>query len=369
MAQKNPFTPTFGKAPLVLAGRDAILRDMDDAFDNGIGDPNLVSIFVGARGTGKTALLSAVSESAESHGWISASVSAIPGMLDDILEESNRKAAHLVDEEQTRHLTGIQVGNVFGASWETERQGTANWRTKMTESLDRLNKADCGLLITVDEVNPSLPEVKELVAVYQHFVREERQVSLVMAGLPHRVSSLLTDSDITFLRRARRHSLARVSDADIAFAFRKTAQEGGKSVDEGALEVAVEAIQGFPYMLQLVGHWAWKGAEDKDVLDAESIGFGISQANLEMRSAVLESTYLDLSKGDKRFLAALLACGDVCDLGTIAKKMGVTSGYASNYKRRLLDEGVIAMAGSSKIRLELRSSRDFFEERLSEEGF
>ncbi len=55
---KNPFTPTFGSVPPFLAGREHILRDINRGFINGPGDPNLSTIFTGARGTGKTALLS-----------------------------------------------------------------------------------------------------------------------------------------------------------------------------------------------------------------------------------------------------------------------------------------------------------------------
>lgn len=61
---KNPFTPTFGSVPPFLAGREHILRDINRGFINGPGDPNLSTIFTGARGTGKTALLSLLSETA-----------------------------------------------------------------------------------------------------------------------------------------------------------------------------------------------------------------------------------------------------------------------------------------------------------------
>lgn len=47
-------------------------------------------------------------------------------------------------------------------------------------------------MITVDEIDASLDEMTKLVTVYQHFVREDRKVALLMAGLPYRVSSLLS---------------------------------------------------------------------------------------------------------------------------------------------------------------------------------
>lgn len=59
---KSPFTSTFRSVPPFLAGREHILRDINRGFINGPGDLNLSTIFTGARGTGKTALLSLLSK-------------------------------------------------------------------------------------------------------------------------------------------------------------------------------------------------------------------------------------------------------------------------------------------------------------------
>ena len=223
-SRNNPFTPSFGKTPLVLAGRDRILEDIGDAFESGIGDPNLASIFVGARGAGKTALLTALTQEAGEHGWVSASSSALPGMLDDILEQAYRNAGHLLAPKKGKRITGIEIAQVIGIQWDELQESSASWRTKMSDLIDQLERAEAGLLITVDEVNPSLDEMRTLASVYQHFVREERNVALLMAGLPHKVSALLADENLTFLRRSRKHKLERISDSDVRIAFRQTVE-------------------------------------------------------------------------------------------------------------------------------------------------
>ena len=38
---RNPFTPTFGVVPSVMAGRDEQINSILNALDNGPGDPNL----------------------------------------------------------------------------------------------------------------------------------------------------------------------------------------------------------------------------------------------------------------------------------------------------------------------------------------
>ncbi len=91
VSMANPFTPTFGIIPPFMAGRESLIEDISAAFSNGIGDPNLATIISGARGTGKTAMLSFMAEEASSQGWIAANTTAADGMLEDILEQANRR--------------------------------------------------------------------------------------------------------------------------------------------------------------------------------------------------------------------------------------------------------------------------------------
>ena len=86
--QNNPFTPFFGEVPIVMAGRDQLLRNTSRAFASSMRAPELTMLLSGARGTGKTALLTAMASQAEEVGWVVANVTALPGMLDDIIERS-----------------------------------------------------------------------------------------------------------------------------------------------------------------------------------------------------------------------------------------------------------------------------------------
>lgn len=88
---KNPFTPTFGSVPPFLAGREHILRDINRGFINGPGDPNLSTI-LRAQGERARRRFSLLSETALEHGCIAANVSAMPGMLEDIIERTKEAA-------------------------------------------------------------------------------------------------------------------------------------------------------------------------------------------------------------------------------------------------------------------------------------
>lgn len=165
---RNPFTPTFGKVPPYLVGRDEILSSMRDAFANGSGDPNLSTILMGARGTGKTALLSSIADEALEEGWVSANVSAVPGMLEDILQRSQEAATTFLQKDPKARITGISLGGLFGVDVERPSAAPGNWRTKMNALLDQLDQHGVGLLITVDEVDVTLNEMLALASTYQH---------------------------------------------------------------------------------------------------------------------------------------------------------------------------------------------------------
>ncbi|MDO4808034.1 MAG: ATP-binding protein, partial [Coriobacteriales bacterium] len=194
MAQ-NPFTPGFGQIPPYLAGREYVIRDASNALSAEGHNPNLTTLFVGARGTGKTTLLNLVAENAKSRGWIAAQVSAVPGMLDDILITAQRAARHLAVTTLQAHLT---PKGMAGASlgWEKAPAQTGNWRSNVTDLLDSLKDTNTGLLITVD-------------------------------------------------------------DLSILDALESTVTSAGRSISPDALNEAVDAIEGSPYMMQLVGYLMW----------------------------------------------------------------------------------------------------------------
>lgn len=358
---KNPFTPSFGQVPLQMAGRAQIIDKIQRAFDNGLGDPNLCSIFTGARGTGKTALLHLLANQAEGAGWISVSVTSVSGMLEDIYEQTLRKTKHLIESKSSTHVKSVSVGDILGVELERERQPHFNWRSRMSDVLDSLAELEVGLLITVDEVDPELDEIVQLVTVYQHFVGENRNVSLLMAGLPHRVSSLLNGRSISFLRRANRVKLGRINDADVKLAFAQTAEIGKKEATEEALKLATSAIDGFPFMLQLVGYYSWDFAS-AECIEACDVERGAQTAKDDMKERILRATLDELSDRDLDFLNAMLQDEKSSRTAEIASRIGMTTGNVSTYKKRLLEQGVIEESRRGEVKFALPFLREYLPE-------
>lgn len=363
----NPFTPTFGIIPPCMAGREDLIEELSEAFANGLGDPNLSTIISGARGTGKTTLLSLMATEAESQGWIAARVTASDGMLEDVLDQALVAASGFLDSLDGKKLTGVSIGQFVSFAWDNESPRAGNWRTQMNVLLDQLAEHDIGLLITVDEVRASIPEMKKLAQVYQHFISEGRKVALLMAGLPHAVSMLLNDEDVSFLRRSRKHVLGRIPDGEIRDALLFTIEQESRTIDTLALDEAVSVIDGFPYMMQLVGYRMWAESPRIERITLEDARHGIELAKREMVEGILEYTYRELSDGDRRFLMAMLPDKKDSAIADIACRMGVKSNYASQYKRRLIAQGIVGEYGRGYVRFDMPVFRDYLEQRMAED--
>ena len=64
-AKENPFKPTAGGEPPLLIGRGKVIRDFEKGLDNGVGAPGRIMLVTGARGTGKTVMLTVFGDRAK----------------------------------------------------------------------------------------------------------------------------------------------------------------------------------------------------------------------------------------------------------------------------------------------------------------
>lgn len=229
----------------------------------------------------------------------------------------------------------------------------------MSLLLDQLAPFGTGLLITVDEVRAELDELVQLAAIYQHFVTERRQVALVMAGLPFHVHRLVSDKSVSFLRRSAQHQLGRIPSADISLALRQTFESGGKRAEDEAIDLCVKAIEGFAYMLQLVGYRTWQEAGESSIITAMHALRGIHGARQDLEEYILASTYRELSRGDLRFAEAMAEDPHESRLSNIASRMGVSNGYASKYKTRLLSAGIIGERSRGVVGFDIPGFREY----------
>jgi hypothetical protein len=324
-----------------------LIDNVINGLKNAPGDPNRITIFTGPRGSGKTVLLTTIASEAEGMGWISIHAYASSLMLDQLVEQLEKRADPFLDKNPKSRITSIQISGI-GFQREIAAEKEKTWRAVMEDYLDMLEKHDVGLLFTVDEVSARFPEMIEFIATYQFFVREKRNVALIMAGLPNNVIQMFQNESISFLRRSFRRVLEPISSPEVRATIKKTVELSGRDIEVKALEKATESAKGFPFMIQLIGYHSFNQSNRKTIT-LEDVKAGITDADQDMESMILDASLNDLSDIDIRFLLSMLQDAEESRMADIAARMAVSASYASHYKRRLVNQGILAEAGRGKV--------------------
>lgn len=211
---RNPFKPTAGATPPVLVGREPALEELDEALDDGAGSPYLLQFVTGARGAGKTVMLTEMGRRARERGWIVVDETATPGLLTRLTRAVRHHREQLGSSDRPR-ISRFGL-NILGTGGDVRMEGAPREAPDLRDEIGALCDAmdrhdgETGLIITVDEIHTiRQEELDELAAIIQHLIREDRSVGLLMAGIPQAVEQMIADNAqrpkvSTFLRRAER---------------------------------------------------------------------------------------------------------------------------------------------------------------------
>ncbi len=348
----NPFKPTAGGEPPLLIGRERVVRDFDKGLDNGVGAPGRIMLITGARGTGKTVMLTVLGDKARAHKWDVIEETASDGLCERLVSELCSKDS-LIDKLTFAPSITIAGASVsLGEAELSPKRMPETLRKAMSARLDALEKRDAGLMISIDETQAaSRADLIAIATAIQHQIREKRNVSIVFAGLPQMISDLFDDEVITFLRRARTNVLANVPIDEVKESFAQTFEDSGMSLDTSLVEKAAVATAGYPYMIQLVGYYIWDAADAREstVISKEDVDEGIREARVDLDNAVCVPELHGLSKNDRAYLEAMAVSDGPSGTSEVAKRMGRSAKYAATYRKRLLDAYVIRQTDRGEV--------------------
>lgn len=356
MASGNPFRPSFGASPPVLAGRGGVLDALGEALDSGAGNPDFTSLLIGVRGAGKTATLNAVQEQAQDRGWLVIAETANGDLCSRLVAAVLELSGGDQGQKGRPRLTGISalgVGVEFAGA-EPVGAGAADVRLRpvLTALGSRLASERRGLLVTLDELQGGEPsELREFAATLQHVTRrEELPVAFVAAGLPSIDDTVLQDSAITFLQRCSRHEIAELSDSATVTAFVEPIAAHGGRISDDALSRAVEASSGYPFMVQLIGFHSWRAAASEPPhLEIADVSLGVAEAERRLPDLVLAPIWRSMSGMDRQFALAMAQDDGDSSTADISRRLGRSSSYTSTYRSRLIRAGFIRSTGHGRV--------------------
>lgn len=354
----------------MLVDRAELLEEFVTSLADGPGSPARMTIYTGARGTGKTVMLNEVEDLAGQRGWRVISETATAGLVDRLSRDHLPSLLNDVDDQSARtRLTGVSAPlGLGGATWTNRKPYVVSQtlRTQLAAACDHLAATGGGLLLTLDEIHHQvIGEMRELATALQHLVREEREIAFVAAGLPSAVGTLLDDDVLTFLRRADRHSLGPVAFDEAVTALSNPIETASRRIAPELARRAAAATGGYPFLLQLVGYHIWRQHPDERDVSEADVEAGIRAARRRLGSLVFEPALADLPPTAQAFLMAMSLDDGPSKMNDIAGRLGVDANYASQYRLRLIAAALIRPAGYGLVDFTLPYLREYLVELAS----
>ncbi len=366
----SPFKPGFGKNPPYLAGRSQEIALLEAGLEIGQWAQQRGTLITGLRGVGKTVMLNHAEDIARQNGWHVISETANKGFLERITAVHLPALLNSLDPKNPFRVTSIDLAGLGSISIEYQdgRKEAPSFRS-MAEEVCRLLNSHGGLLFTLDEINANaLDELGIFAAEYQHLVREDSEVAFIAAGLKGAIRKLLQLPATTFLRRCTEVPIKMLTPSQTYDAFFEPIADHGRTASEEVLDYMVRAAQGYPFLVQLIGDYAWRKSPQNTEISLDDAKAGYRRARRSIGGFILEPSLSGLSPVDRSFLAAMASDSGPSQISDIRRRMGdIGANVASVYRQRLIDAGIIEPAGRGFVTIALPYLREYLREHIATE--
>ena len=329
---RNPYSPGAGTPPVDLAGRDALLQQVQIAMQRiMLGRPAKSVIMIGLRGVGKTVLLNQMRNDAESAGIHTLLVEApddrsLPAMLAPelraaLLRLSRNEQARDLARRALRGLAGFVKGLRFQyrdmrVSLDLEPEpGLADngdleldLQALLEASGQAASSAGTALALFVDELQyVSEFQLAALITALHRAAQRSLPVVLVGAGLPQLRGR--TGQAKSYAERLFDFpEVGALSASAARRAIKRPAETENESFADDAIRYIVEVTHRYPYFLQEWGKHAWDVATESPITldDARQ---GAEGAVAALDEGFFRVRFDRLTPSEKRYLRAMAELG------------------------------------------------------------
>lgn len=330
----NPFTITFGKEPEILINRDYQLAEIEENFTSEH-SPTNVYMLTGVRGSGKTVALGNIYNSFKNKkDWICVDLNS----SGDILNELAATLYSIPSMHKLFVKAGIDLSLFgIGVSLNTDAQ-IHSISVAIERMLEEIKKQKKRVLICLDEAT-NTKEMKMFVSEFQILSRHNLPLYLIMTGLYQNIDALQNDDALTFLYRAPKINLNKLSTSAIVNSY----SEIFKCSKEKSKEMA-ELTMGYPFAYQTLGYLCCK----RNTIDLNKI---IPEFDQNLEDYVYQKIWTELTDNEREIVKAI-AKGKTL-IKDIREYTKMTSNKLSVYRDRLNKKGIIDVSDYGKIKFSL----------------
>lgn len=341
--KSNPFTVAFGTKPKQFISR---YQQMDEIIDTFSADTPSVPLYMltGVRGSGKTTLMSAVSEYfRKSKEWI------VIGLNINSKDLLLSLTSALYDEPLFMPLiteTKIDL-SVLGIGVSIEKahkySDTTNAIRQLLKIAKKLNKR---VLLAIDDVTNN-ENMREFCSAFTMFISEGYPLFLLMTGLYENIFELQNEKSLTFLLRAPRIEMNSLNIGAIADSYKTVF----KIDDEKAMKMA-KKTKGYSYAFQVLGYmtWLYIGEESEEQIEKRVMDYLGEYSYLKI--------WYELSEKDKEIIFAM-AKNNLTTIKDIRDKVNLNSNAFSVYRNRLIRKGILISEGYGQLKFVLPYFSEF----------
>lgn len=355
---KNPYTPNAGSRPPELAGRANELeqfRVLVGRLKRGATEQSM--IIRGLRGVGKTVLLNAFENQAESAGFMTYYHELVPGssIVTDItrdmqaalnrLKLSQRALGSLREALSQLATIKVTVPGGIELSVDLRKADEGTISRDLSELFLQVGaeaKAKgSGIVFLLDEVQfIDIVEYRSVITALHRATQKEMPLMLAAAGLPQ-IPRLTGDARSYAERLFSFPVIAHLNEPDARAALVEPARQQGVEYAEAAVKRALTWTHGYPFYIQQLGKHAWNHATASPITLAD-LEAAMPAAQVALDTSIYAVRIQRATDQERRYMRAMAELGaGPYKSGDVAAKLGRKTTDVSPVRQKLIDKGLV----------------------------
>lgn len=372
----NPYTPGAGMVPRYLAGREALLEEVQDTLAyiaNGYATRSIV--YYGLRGVGKTVLLTEIENIAMENNIYYEHIEAMENgsFMSSISLYVSKILRKMSVKEKAKQYIDLAKSVAMSFQFFYNKEGetsiginpemlkaagiadTGDLQNDLTELLVHLGKVgqkiNTGAVIFIDEVQYLKDaEFEALMAAIHRCNQLGLPLALIAAGLP-KIAKIAGDIKSYAERLFKFIPVDKLQENDAKLALTRPASTLGVQYTDEALTEILQQTDCYPYFLQEYGQQAWKYVDKATkTLSYEAACAAHNDFINALDEGFFKVRHDRASEKELEFMRAMVQCSELpCQTKQVAQLMHSSYNRIAPIRAQLIHKGFIYATSRGEI--------------------